>query len=587
MSNHLTSRQMLAYIDGELSRAETRRVDKHLHSCWTCLAEMERLKSDIATILDAKNEAFVPALPPPPRPWPGFDTLLARKKSIHPASRWERFSGFFHKSLSPVRMGFAAGIFAVLLVGAYSIFHTGTVSAKEVLQHVENMDRQRSTITKNQVIRERVHIRKVYRGQRQPKLTRVETWKSTTAAYWNVASDDDVATDLKAKYKTHEIPLGLPLSAASVDSWGKVAGGNPTVSRQGADVDLSFHAANNGSVDTVKQVSFIVQPETWKIKQLTLDFSDASFEVTEDDYSVVSTSEIPGVLLAYLEPEALPAIPAQPDIHPVSDVTTDVIHLPAVNLDQAELDVLATLHRLNADLGEPVTLARSRRSIDVGLWALPPNRQEELRTALSSKAGVRVEITVPHVPPKKESPAGGVASPGMESPLEVQTDSESDDQRLLKYFGNPQREQDFTNEALGTSTAILSHLYALRNLQTEFSAKRTQLLAPDQQVQLSALVQDHATAISASLEALSRQLSPLNTYFDVPSCAPSKAHVTTTWQDRSLEALENARNADHLLRALLTTSQTPAVPDSALPEIWQKLCLLRTEMATLGTQDIH
>jgi anti-sigma factor RsiW len=84
MNNHLTTQQMLTYIDGELSKSEMGLTEEHLHSCWTCLTEVERLKNGIVTILDAYNEHFAPALPPSPRPWPNFQVLLARRLLENP-----------------------------------------------------------------------------------------------------------------------------------------------------------------------------------------------------------------------------------------------------------------------------------------------------------------------------------------------------------------------------------------------------------------------------------------------------------------------------------------------------------------------
>jgi hypothetical protein len=579
MNNHLTPQQMLAYVDGELPRSETRRAEKHLHSCWTCLTEMEHLKDGIATILEAQNESFTPALPPPPQPWPSFQTVLARSLPAQPDPLWVRFRAY----LSHASVFAASGIVAALLVGVYSVFHTKTVSAKEVLQRIQLADAQRSAVTKGQVIRERVRIRKTTHRQSPPKLSNVDTWKSPTAAYWNIEESDSAPADLEAKYQAHQIPAGLPLSAASVDAWGKVAGGSPVVSRQGSDVGLTFDGATDGADGSVERVSLTIQPDTWQVKQLTLDFTDASFEVTEENYSVMPESAVPANVLAYLEPGVVPLPSTNPFSPLVSDIAASAIHLPMVNLDKAELDVLGTLHGLGADLGEPVTVTRSKQAIRVGVWQMPPERQKELRAALADEPGVQVELIAPRVPLKSEAAVRPSTPPSAASdtPLKIEVESDNEDQRLLKYFGSPEREQDFTNEALGTSTAILSHLYALKNLQGQFSVESSQSLAQQEQARLHSLVQDHVTAIASSMDALDRQLSPLDAHFNVSPCTPSPVSTVANWQSGSLEALETARIIDHLLRALFTTSQAPAVPDSALPQINQNLCRLRAELSGL------
>jgi hypothetical protein len=583
MNNHLTPQKMLAYIDGELSKTETRRAEEHLHSCWTCLTEVERLKDDIALILDAQKEQFEPALPPPPKPWVSFETLLARGLPEQPVSSWASMTIYIRSLLSPARIFVSSIVIAALIVLAYSFLRTKPVSAMEVLRRVQFADTRRATITKDQVIRERIRVRKTTHGRNQQQSANVDTWKSPTATYWDVSNDDSAAADLQAQYRAHGIPTSLPLSADSVDSWGKAAGSAPTVSRQGSYVDVSFAGTNKDAQGAVDRVSLLVQPETWQVKQMTLEFPDESFEVTEDGYDVLPTSAVPTELLAYLEPA--PPLFTQPVAHSVSGAAPNSIHLPMVNLDKAELDVFATLHSLKADLGEPVTVTRSSQAIQVGAWELPPERQDELRAALGDEPGVQVELAAPRVPLKNSAIA--LATPPTTTggvPLHIEVESGDEDQRLSKFFGSAEREQDFTNEALGTSTAILSHLYALRNLQGQFPLDKDVSLSPAEQSQLHMLVQDHATAISANLDALVRQFGPLDANFSVTPCTSSVAPTATSWQGESLEALDTARVIDHILRALLTTSQTPAVPDSALPEIDQNLCRLRAELKNLGSE---
>jgi hypothetical protein len=577
MNSHLAPQQMLAYLDGELSRSEMRRIDGHLHSCWTCRSEVERLKADIATILDAQTESFSPSLPPPPRPWVSFDALLARSLPEQSPSPWVRMAVYMRLLLSPMRVFVSSAVVAALMIFGYSVFRSKPVSAMEVLRRVQAADTKRSVITKNQVILERIHIRKSTRGQNRPQLANVDTWKSRTTAYWNMHEGDAASVDLKAQYKAHDIPVDLPLSAASINSWGRAAGGTPIVSQQGSDMDVSFAGSSGGVEGSIERVSLIVQPQTWQVKQMTLQFPDASFEITEDDFSVVPTSTVPTELLAYLEPESVPLVAITPAIH--SFAGAGPIHLPMVNLDKAALDVFATLHHLHADLGEPVTVIRSDRDVQVGVWQLSADRQNELRAVFAGTPGVQVELTPPHMPSKTAAVAKAAAPPPLspDSLLHIEVDS-TDDDRLFKYFGSADKEQEFTSQALATSTAILSHLYALRNLQSQFPADKEEVLAPEERTQLNALVQDHATAISANLDTLRTQLAPLDANFNVVPSTSSVNAVLANWQSGSLEALETARVIDHVLRALLTTSQTSAAPDVALPQIDQNLSRLRAEL---------
>ena len=224
MNDHLTLQQMLAFLDGELPRLETRKVESHLHSCWTCRSAAERLKGDIGTILDALNERFAPALPPPPLPWPSFNALLARSAPPLPSMR-SRISAYMSSLLNPVRVLVVTSVIALLLIFAYSTFRSKPVSAQEVLRQVRIAEMKRNTVAKDQVIRERVQIRRSSHGGSRQKTGELDAWKSPTAAYWNMEEGDSAGAELAAEYKAHDIPIALPLSAASVDSVGNCGWG--------------------------------------------------------------------------------------------------------------------------------------------------------------------------------------------------------------------------------------------------------------------------------------------------------------------------------------------------------------------------
>jgi hypothetical protein len=95
-------------------------------------------------------------------------------------------------------------------------------------------------------------------------------------------------------------------------------------------------------------------------------------------------------------------------------------------------------------------------------------------------------------------------------------------------------------------------------------------------------VRDHAAAVATSLNTLRAQLVPLNTAFHVSASKSVIQPTAINWQSGTLEALETARNGDHLLRSMLTTSQTPTTPDIALPQIGQELSHLSVELSNFN-----
>ena len=61
-SEHPNDEALLAYLDGELSRARTRSIRNHLKSCWKCrfvLADLESQAQTISRLLSAKLDSDI------------------------------------------------------------------------------------------------------------------------------------------------------------------------------------------------------------------------------------------------------------------------------------------------------------------------------------------------------------------------------------------------------------------------------------------------------------------------------------------------------------------------------------------------
>jgi anti-sigma factor RsiW len=57
---HPNDERLLAFLDGELSRSDTRAVEVHLKRCWKCratLADLESQVKDISRLLSAHSNA--------------------------------------------------------------------------------------------------------------------------------------------------------------------------------------------------------------------------------------------------------------------------------------------------------------------------------------------------------------------------------------------------------------------------------------------------------------------------------------------------------------------------------------------------
>ncbi|MEW6243293.1 MAG: DUF4349 domain-containing protein [Bacillota bacterium] len=92
------------YIDGELTEAESERVDEHLSSCAKCRAELEALK-EVVGLCRSMEDVEVPS---------GFRASLMAKVKAREASPWRKVARRFNLSSSKVQI---AAAFLVVIIG--------------------------------------------------------------------------------------------------------------------------------------------------------------------------------------------------------------------------------------------------------------------------------------------------------------------------------------------------------------------------------------------------------------------------------------------------------------------------------------
>lgn len=118
MELHLTERELVMAMDGELGPRETRRVHDHLAACWTCRAHMREIQDAVAAFVDSESSDYVPTAVDAPRAM-----LRARLSELAEAPRepwWTRFR------LSPTGWAWASVVLGLLVaLLAYDQVSTG------------------------------------------------------------------------------------------------------------------------------------------------------------------------------------------------------------------------------------------------------------------------------------------------------------------------------------------------------------------------------------------------------------------------------------------------------------------------------
>jgi anti-sigma factor RsiW len=560
MTSHLSRDQLLRHLDGELSRFATRRTTAHLRACWSCQVELERLKQHIAVIVDAEAELFGSSLPSPPMPWPRIEARLEKAKGSRMSS-WRKLFPFTARPR--MSLAFATPTLALLLVGILIWAPLARVSAKEVLSKAIAADTARQSTTLQQVVKQKVRIRKTTVGGGE-RTAALESWRSTKSAYWNSASDP-VNIQLLGRYQANGLASALPLSPAAVESWIKLAGSEPSASSEGQYVAVEVVGNPAGQARGLRAVRFHVQTESWHMDQMTLSFADATFQISEEESSILDQRGVPNEILTALGlnvdsplPTSRPALPASSTVAPALTGEST-----PVNLDDLEIEVRYALHGLGADLGEGVEItARPPNQLVINAPNVSPSRKEQLKALLGNKQGVRLSFensandTVPR----------GTAAKTMVAPGAEQS-RQTPDTRLSQYFGSLTEQDDYARSVLETTTDILAHLYALRELAGRWPSSSDGSLSADSKTKLTVMLRDHARELRTGTSKLQKDLTLILKGEQTKSQPTAPGGIR--WQNASASGLDAASTIDRSLRALLTVSDAPLSLNQALPKLQQ------------------
>jgi hypothetical protein len=566
MTGHLTREVLLRYMDGELSNSAMRKTARHLQACWSCQVEFGRLKEQIASILDAQTAIFEPTQPPAPKPWGRLEPRLERAMTVDSAPLWRRLLPFG-------RVGFAYGAVAMVLVAiAFALWVSVTpASAKEVLMRAAAADRQRFAITGKQVVRQKVRVKKTERGASAEPTVQLESWKSVESAFWKSGSDP-ISAELLDRYHANGLASSLPLSPPAVESWLAMAGGEPKSSRNGNLIDVQSVANAEGRARGLEEVSVRVEQPNWHMDGVTLSFMDATYEITEQETAVVAQNEVPGDVLAVLNP---PASNSGSLTAKTEKQSFAIAPAPTINLEDLEMTVRFDLHRIGADLGEGIEISDAPPDhVLVDARQVSPQLKAQVVALLANMPGVQLEVATPS--------RGAAANVTKVIPQQAPSNTPPD-QRLVMFFGNAEAQENYTRLVLETDNAVAARLYALGDLAARWPQDQQGRLSATAKGRLESMVYDHAREVLTETATLDKYLDPLLKAFDHPLNRNMVPTSGIAWQQASRTALEATQRVDRLLRSLLTTSDDPLTPDQAVPQLQQRLNDLARSVRELPT----
>jgi hypothetical protein len=247
-----------------------------------------------------------------------------------------------------------------------------------------------------------------------------------------------------------------------------------------------------------------------------------------------------------VNPPSLPSFASQS--HPPGSDPSSEPQIPEIGPAE-ELRVLAALHRIGADLGEPIEIERNdklQRIIVTGL-GIDETRQADIRGALAALPGVNLQFVEPsavRVPAEESArntprpPAGGSA---LVSELEQKMGRAKDARAIM-------------DRVLDQSDSSLVRAHALDKLARRFPVSvETGLAPPDRQI-LTELWVTHIRAIENSRNVLVKDISTLLG----PAAMPGARHPCSSWQECTPQFLKTSQELDQVLTRSLAGSDGSA-----------------------------
>jgi hypothetical protein len=187
---------------------------------------------------------------------------------------------------------------------------------------------------------------------------------------------------------------------------------------------------------------------------------------------------------------------------------------------------------------------------------IPPQRQQEIHSALSGMPNVTVEFADPGAAPApRESAAPATVS--------AQPPNPRIEARLEQQLGGRAVLDRFTSQMLDGSEAAMSHAYALRGLAERFSSGQEAALAAGDRSLLHGMAREHLAVLATETGQMESVLQPVLVGLGgtLPAAPPAKA-LAAEWQPAVMELFSASRSVEVLISQLLgVTTAGRASPD--------------------------
>jgi hypothetical protein len=524
-SGHPDDGVLLRYLDGELQGGEMRRVKAHLEACWQCRCEREALESTVADCVDYRRKVLAPGLPEPPQPWIDIYTAMEKQDARRDApSPW--FGIGVGWRWAAVAM--AAALTVALVYRQFE--RPAAVEAAALLKRAE-------AVAEAHPAKPRLVL---FRAGRQ------EYVRNSGVRRASQASEEAMPAGMKALFDRAHYDSTDPLSARAYADW------RDGVAEKRDQVTESAGAYEIHTVvfsGELAEASLTLREADLEPVAGKLLFRDSdSLEFSSIDPSKVLEPPAPADGSAVASHEEVPVRPAVPS-RPAA-----ITPRPSASISD-ELEVLAALHKIGADLGDPIQVTLADGKVSVEGAGVGADRQRQIHAMLDTNPNVVVKFSEPV--PSGGIPAAAGSSAQAAAPPEPRLEA-----RLEALAGGHSQWQELSSRLLDANEAAMARAYALRALAQRFPQGGAPL-SPAETQTLKTLVAEHVIAMAGQVNAMESSLGPVLAGLGASIPKPAPAAHFADWQTASEETFQASRREELLISLLLGVA--PGAQPAALP----------------------
>ena len=519
---HPGEEQLLRYADGELAPRQARKVEAHLKACWQCRTELEEIGNTVSECVRYRKQVLAEHLPEPPARWAdlsaGFDEI---DRAYSRASRMAVMRRV--KTWLPVAAALVLG-FGIY----YQLHRAPAVEAAELLRKAV------AAADAAPAAAHRVRIR----TRRQTVIQEVGS---------KLGADAAAAQLLTAAHFNADDPL----SARSFAAWRDgLAEKRDTVTTAADRYEIRTSTPSGELAEaTLRLRSSDLHPVQERLEFRNQDWMEIE-ELVEE--RILPPASVASNSTASPAPAAVP--------HETTRIEEIRKPAPAATVGD-ELQVLVALHKLGADLGDPIEVKRADGQVLVAGVGIEAQRRQQIEQALGARQNVVVRFSDP-----------GEAAAQPEKPVRSENGAGADaaamQARIEKQLGGRANYEQLAGDVLDASESMMSRAYALRRLAESFPRDVEAEMTPADRQVLQDLYREHAEALAQQTAGLNRLLRPVLAPLGGRAEAASGI-APAVWQADTENLFRTARHVESLLAVMLgvTPGETANLPSQVLSSL--------------------